>query len=264
MEPRHLTDGAAVRPRSPAEFLWELRVRGAARLDRVAFRPNRSTIWSITRNGTSLNLHEAYRSAPAAILDAFAVIVGGARGDARAASRAVREWPGLEAGLHAARQRSEASGTGEGSVTTCCGSPRQRAHVRAAYRHLNASRFAGALPADVPLRLSRRMTTALGHMLPGHDRARGRHVAEIALNVDLMLAGNGAERVDTLLHEMAHAADWLFEGGRGHGRSWRRWAEIAGCRPEMCRDEPLARRRRPREAVTRAPPLPVCLESPSE
>ncbi len=54
---------------------------------------------------------------------------------------------------------------------------------------------------------------------------------EVAINVDLMLAGNGAERIDTLLHEMAHVADYLETGHLGHGGSWRAWARRVGCRP---------------------------------
>ena len=47
------------------------------------------------------------------------------------------------------------------------------------------------------------MSASLGHVIPAVDRRRGRYVEELALNVDLMLEGNGAERMDTLLHEMA-------------------------------------------------------------
>jgi hypothetical protein len=46
-------------------------------------------------------------------------------------------------------------------------------------------------------------------MVPG-DCADKRVVLEIALNVDLMMQGNGRERVDTIVHEMAHAAYWIF------------------------------------------------------
>ncbi len=77
---------------------------------------------------------------------------------------------------------------------------------------------------------------------------------EIALNLDLLLPGNDAELVDTLLHEMAHAADWLFDGERRHGSSWRRWAERAGCAPRT-RHHGGFGRRKPRSArVTRVPP----------
>jgi predicted SprT family Zn-dependent metalloprotease len=97
-------------------------------------------------------------------------------------------------------------------------------------------------------------------MIPAEDRKRGRYVVEIALNVDLMMEGNGAERIDTLLHEMAHVADYLFDGNYGHGESWKSWARHAGCRAETKYDRSVVRRRRRRQAITRrVPPLPPAL-----
>ncbi len=124
------------------------------------------------------------------------------------------------------------------------------------YLYVNRTRFGGLLPDGAPVRLSRRMRSSLGHMLPGYDRQRGRFVAEIALNADLMLAGNGAVRFDTLIHEMAHVADYLFDGVVGHGTTWRAWARFAGCRVETRYDRPFVRRRRAEEPTTRVPPLP--------
>jgi hypothetical protein len=99
------------------------------------------------------------------------------------------------------------------------------------------------------------MTTRIGQMLPGW-RDGQRHVIELALNVDLMLEGNGRERIDTLIHEMAHAADWLFAGKLDHGDSWRRWARYAGCKETACTEEPIRRRARGVRHVTRVPRLP--------
>jgi hypothetical protein len=93
-------------------------------------------------------------------------------------------------------------------------------------------------------------------MVPG-IRDRRRVIVELALNVDLMLAGNGAARLDTLLHEMAHGADYLFEGETGHGESWKRWARKAGCAAEACTSQPIRRRPRRARTVTRVPPLPL-------
>jgi hypothetical protein len=99
------------------------------------------------------------------------------------------------------------------------------------------------------------MRTSLGHMIP-HSTADGtRRVLEIALNVDLMLAENGPERVDTLLHEMAHVAEFLIDGSYGHGPAWKAWARHAGCRAERIYERPVARRRHDGD-ITRVPPLP--------
>lgn len=258
-----------MRARSSEDTLRELKSRGARRLKRVNFRANRSTIWSLTQDATVLNLHVAYRRAPASILDAFATIVRG-RGwrtaGVREASECVQNWPGLTPVLEAVRkshaQRMRRAATrcgGDDEITHCCATPEQRAYLRALYRYLNKTRFDGLLPDDVPVRLSSRMTASLGHMIPGQDRRRGRFILEIALNVDLMLEGNGAERMDTLLHEMAHVADFLFDGNYGHGETWRAWARHAGCRAETKYDRPVVRRRRRKQRITRVPPLPLAL-----
>ena len=245
---------------SPESFRAALHRRGATRLARVTFRQNRCTVWSLTQRGTALNLHVAYRAAPAYILDAFALIVrSGGVGTAasRHASTVVLEWPDLATAL--AEARASDHRRRRERVHHCCGTEEQRTYLRALYRYFNQTRFDGLLPDDVPLRLSNRMRSSLGHMMPGRHRNGRRYVVEIALNVDLLLPGNGAERVDTLLHEMAHAADYLTSGERGHGASWREWARAVGCRPQSLYHRPVVRRRSRRTAVTRVPPLPQAL-----
>jgi hypothetical protein len=243
---------------SPNDFLEELRSRGAVRLSRVTFRANRSTVWSITRSGRVLNLHAAFASAPSAeLFDAFATLVregGVASSASRSAARVVGAWPALAPGLADARRARR-----NRPESACCATSGQSRYLRILYAYFNATRFEGRLPADLPVRLSDRMRSSLGHMMPGSGGDRERTVVEIALNVDLMLKGNGADRIDTLLHEMAHVADYLLSGRRGHGKTWRMWARRAGCRPERMHDRPLRRRRRKNASVTRVPPLPAAL-----
>lgn len=242
----------------PNEFLKELRGRGALRISRVTFRANRTVLWSLTQSGRVLNLHAAFLSAPTAeLLDALATLareggVGSAAG--RRAAATVRAWPALGPALREARGTS-----GNRPESACCATSGQSRYLRILYEYFNRTRFEGRLPSDLPVRLSDRMRSALGHMLPAPDAGPERRVAEIALNVDLMLEGNGAERVDTLLHEMAHVADYLLSGHRGHGKSWRDWARRVGCRPQRLHDRPVRRRRRRSSAVTRVPPLPPAL-----
>ncbi|MBW3533998.1 MAG: SprT-like domain-containing protein, partial [Gemmatimonadetes bacterium] len=184
---------------------------------------------------------------------------------AREAADRVRTWPGVEEGLRRARashrRRRAAKGRcrprrDPGRPGPCCATPEQRRYLRHVYRYLNRTRFAGRLPERIPLRLSNRMRSRLGQMVPG-VRGGKRIVIEIALNVDLMLQGNGRERMDTLLHEMAHAADWLVDGHRDHGETWRWWARAAGCRPVVCSDSPIIQRLDHSQRVTRVPPLPL-------
>lgn len=242
---------------TPQDFLAELRRRGATRLSRVCFRENRSVVWSLTQHATVLNLHSAYGQSPPELLDAFAVLVrsGGVRSAAtRRAASTVNEWPDVWRALEVTRATRKPR-----SVTSCCATQGQRAYLRTLYHYFNLTRFGGTLPDDVSVRLSNRMQSSLGHMLPAEDVDGRRWVEEIALNLDLMLERNGAERIDTLLHEMAHVADYLESGHRGHGDSWQAWAQRVGCRPCRLYDRPVARRRRRSAAVTRVPPLPESL-----
>lgn len=264
-------------PRDETDYLHALRRRGIDRVERVRFRPNRRTIWSLTRGGRSLNLHEAYRRAPERVVGAVVELVDhllqGRRGTEayRTAVRRVREWPGLGEGLREARRAHRSRGAGRRRRSRasrsvrpgpCCATPDQLSWLRGAYREANARRFGGILPDGLHLRVSRRMTRRLGHMRGttdlGWGRFRsagssGRRVIEIALSLDLFLPGNEDELRDTLLHEMAHAADWLRDGGRGHGAGWRAWARAAGCSPRATCSGDL-RRRSGKDPVTGAPP----------
>ena len=217
-----------------------LRREGADRLERVAFRPNRSTIWSLTRDGRALNLHEGYRDAPLSIVRAFVAIANNyrrANGKYREACQHVRSWPGID---HAMRRVRSQSGRARrpARVIPCQGTPPQQLRIRELYRQLNRTRFDDRLPTDIPLRISRRMKSRLGHMAP-EGTARSRSVGEIALNRMLFRKGNEAALRETLLHEMAHVAAYLFDGDAGHGAAWRAWAVRAGCRPNPCISIPV-------------------------
>lgn len=249
-------------PRTDSEILDFLRSSGAKRLRRVRLKANRSTIWSLTQRGSTLNLHVAFADAPTPLLRQFVVIASDAHRPGEAYRRAVdtvAAWPPLDRELR--RMRAEARRLGKAGrrdlgVGPCCATPAQRVYLRKLFDYLNRTRFGGRLPRSIPLRLSNRMQTSLGHMVPGLRDARP-VVVELALNVDLMLPGNGQARLDTLLHEMAHAADYLFHGETGHGESWKRWARRAGCAPVACTPNPIRRRGRRQTTVTRVPPLPL-------
>lgn len=247
-----------------AQFLEALHLRGARRLRRVRFRNNRTTVWSLTRRGTVLNLHDAFQDAPPSIVDDFAVLAregGVAAGRSREAAERIRSWPPLATAMQESRARHAERRRAEDGSLHCCGSDEQRRYLQSLFLYFNRTRFGTALPDDVPLRLSPRMKSALGHMRPGRDADGTPYVGEIALNVDLLLEGNGPTRIDTLLHEMAHAVDFLETGSRGHGASWRAWARRVGCRPTRLHDRPVRYRPRRRDPVTRVPPLPQALQA---
>jgi hypothetical protein len=251
--------------RTERQLLTLLHRRGATRLRNVRFKANRSTIWSLTQDGAVLNLHVAYRTAPLEVLDHFAVI---ARDAYRATAQyresvdAVRRWEGLTLEMRRIRNEhrrrpSSAPRRRRRSMRTApnCATEEQKVYLRRLYRYLNRTRFDGRLPEEIPIRLSNRMKARIGQMMP-EVRNGVRYVREITLNVDLMLEGNGRERIDTLVHEMAHVADWLFGGNLDHGAAWRAWARYAGCKDSACAPEPIRRRGRREQTVTRVPRLP--------
>lgn len=220
--------------RSESEMLRLLRREGARRLEKVAFRPNRSTIWSLTQEGRVLNLHEGYRGAPLPVVRAFVVIANHSRRSSvryREACRFVRTWPGIDHALRRLNVRSP--GRRSPRPVRCQGLPQEQVRVRDLYRRLNRTRFGDRLPTDIPLRISRRMKSRLGHMAP-EGTSRNPTVGEIALNRTLLRKGNEAALEETLLHEMAHVAAYLFDGDPGHGSAWKAWARRAGCRPTPC------------------------------
>lgn len=231
---------------SEADFLAAMRRRGADELVRVRFRPNRTRLVSLSADRTSLNVHSAFRSAPGDVLDAIAVFATAARAGTgyRRAIRRLRHWW--------ERQTEDGVAEEPAARAECCGTPAQRAFLAGAFAQLNRRHFGGALPADIPLRLSARMSRRFGHIHYGRSRT-DRTIDEIALNVNLMLPGNESHFVDTLLHEMAHAEAWLQHAHRGHGRLWRRIAERVGARPRACSDVRLRRRRN--GVVTTVPDL---------
>ncbi len=91
------------------------------------------------------------------------------------------------------------------------------------HQKLNAERFGGGLRI-VPVRVSRRMRSRLGHYAPAKDGAP----AEIALSRRHIRRHGFAQAVDTLLHEMVH--QWQDESGLplGHGQDFRAKARIVG------------------------------------
>ena len=226
--------------RSESEVLRLLKREGARRLERVVFRPNRSTIWSLTQGGRVLNLHEGYRSAPLSVMRAFATIANHSRrtnARYKEACQVVRSWPGIDHAIRRLRSKSPRARARTRTIR-CQGTPEEQVRIRQLYRRLNRVRFEDRLPTDIPLRISRRMKSRLGHIAP-EGTSKQPIVGEIALNRALLRKGNEAALQETLLHEMAHVAAYLFDGDAGHGAAWRAWALRVGCRPTPCISLPV-------------------------
>jgi hypothetical protein len=230
---------------SEEEVLGALRQRGAGFIEEARFRPNRSRLVSLSADRRRINLHECFRAAPSQVLDAVAVFATApARSRSfREAVERMREW-----------HEGQVAEYGLGEPLSGCGTERQVGYLREVYARLNESHFRGALPRSLPIRLSDRMSRRFGHVSYARTPAGVRKVAELALNIDLLLPGNERALVDTLLHEMAHVEAWLVYGHREHGRTWREIARRVGCEAKACTQMRL-RRRRNGGAVTDIPAL---------
>lgn len=230
---------------SEEEFLRALHARGAVFVRAVRFRPNRTRLVSLSADRRQLNLHECFRSAPARLLDAVtAFTTAPARSHAfRRAIEQMREWHEGQVAEHgSARPRAS------------CGTRRQLDYLGSVYRCLNRTHFGGRLPDTLVIRLSDRMSRRFGHVSYARTGVGERRVAEMALNIDLLLPGNERALVDTILHEMAHIEAWILYGHRAHGRAWREVARRIGCEPRACTHTRL-KRRRSAEPVTAVPSL---------
>ncbi len=266
-------------------FLDELRKRGAGSIRRVVFRHNRTRLLSLSRDRVTLNAHICFLDAPPPVLDAVARFVTADPRSAahRRAVAALRAWPGVEEGLSAARARHPARASTR--RIDCCASPEQRAFLRELYARLNAARFGGRLPPDLPIRVSARMARRLGQVRfdtragsigaaaparssapvatraepAGADRAGAqageRRVLDLALSADLFVEGNDRELLDTLLHEMAHVEAYLVHGHKGHGRIWKAVAKRVGCEARACTRRRIHRRRRGSPTPARVPSM---------
>jgi hypothetical protein len=231
-------------------FREALRSRGVD-VARVRFKNNRSRLVSLSADRKTLNVHACFRAAPGAVLDAVAAFarVSQRSVEYRRSIQRMRTWWTSQAA------EAQADAAPAAARVTCCATTEQRQLLARLYRQFNEDRFGGRLPELLPVRLSPRMSRRFGHIQYGHSRGKERSVAEIALNVDLLLAGNEAALVETLLHEMAHAEAYLLHGHRGHGRIWRTVARRVGCEARALTHVRIRRRKRGDSPTQRVPGL---------
>jgi hypothetical protein len=226
-----------MRTESPSDpVLAALRASGS-RIRRIRYRRNRTVLVSVSRDGVTLNTHECFRGAPARVVHAIATFVRAPRRSAeyRRALDIIRTWEGAAEALERVRRERPRRSTRSSD---------DAASLRALFDAYNRDHFGGRLPR-VPMRVSRRMTRALGTIAYGEDGGV-RKVREIVISADLLLPANAEVLRDTLLHEMAHGEAWLRHGHRGHGKIWRRIAERVGCVPRALTQTRVARHRRNR------------------
>ncbi|HEX2779438.1 MAG TPA: SprT-like domain-containing protein [Gemmatimonadaceae bacterium] len=193
-------------------LLAKLRALGLRRIATIRLTRNRAVM--VSYRGTELRVHEAYLAAGETVLRAIVTFLEGrTRAERRAAQRLILAH--------------------DVPVVPRRGTPRERTaaadlplanRLAEAHRELNDRYFGGQL-REVPIRVSRRMRSRLGHYTAA--TAAG-DPAEIAISRSHVRRHGWEEAVHTLLHEMVH--QWQDETGHviDHGRTFRAKAREVG------------------------------------
>lgn len=202
---------------------------GLRGIDRLRFTRNRTVMVSFSRG--ELRVHEGYLDAPPAVLHAVAAFVcGRTRAERQRAREAILAHQ--IARPLAPRRRERARPEDEPAM----------AQLRRFHAHYNRVYFAGRLKL-VPIRLSGRMKTRLGHYTAASPAG---DLAEIVIGRDHIRRHGWEEALHTLLHEMVH--QWQDEAGHAidHGASFRRKAREVGITASARRHvAPVRRTRQP-------------------
>jgi len=220
-DPTQLALELDVPARDARELLARLRALGIRRIATVTLTRNR---------GTEVRIHEAFLAAPAAVLIAIVTFVEGrTRAERRAAQREIldHQVPAVPLRPTIERTRPEDAPFAEKLV--------------AIHRTLNAHYFGGTL-GDIPIRVSRRMRSRLGHYTA---RTPAGDPAEIAISRAHIRRHGWDEASHTLLHEMVH--QWQDETDQpiDHGSVFREKAREVGIEASarrMCERGPRIRR----------------------
>ncbi len=216
---------SATRARTAVLFsrLQDLGLRG---VDALVLMRTRTVMVSLS--GRTLRVHEGYADAPELVLRAVVTFAMARTKSARLAARdAILSHDVERAPM---TRRMEPARPGDLAIL---------AHLTDAHRELNIRWFDGSL-ATLPIRLSGRMATRLGHYDPGTRFT----AAEIVLSRKHVVRHGWREALHTLLHEMVH--QWQHESRQtiDHGREFRRKCRELGITAAACREvKPLETRR---------------------
>lgn len=217
-------------PASADELLGRLRALGLTGIDECRLTRNRSVMVSF--RGNALRVHEGFLTAPEPIWLAIVDFV-------RARTRSARREAGRRLEAHPLPRCQRQRPSDESHPDDA------RLAVRFAEWHAryNTRHFDNVLRV-IPIRLSRRMRTRLGHYSASSADAE----AEIVISRRHLRRHGWDEALQTLLHEMVH--QWQDESGLpiDHGRAFRRKCREVGILPMATRDliphapfEPLLR-----------------------
>ena len=198
-------------PRDADELLARLRALGLSRIERCRLTRNRNVMVSF--RGTELRVHRGYLEAPTEIHAAIvAFVIGRTRADRR---RSREQILAHQIARPAAVRRPERPRPEDEPVI---------AQLRRFHAHYNRVYFGGRL-RGVPIRLSSRMRTRLGHYTAATPTGEP---AEIVIGREHIRRHGWEEALHTLLHEMVH--QWQDEAGHpiDHGGTFRKKAREVG------------------------------------
>ncbi|HEU4723517.1 MAG TPA: SprT-like domain-containing protein [Gemmatimonadaceae bacterium] len=201
-------------PRDADGLLALLRELGLARITRCRLTHNRNVMVSF--GAGELRVHQGYLGAPLPVLRAIVTFVEGrTRAERRAAQRTIVAYPIRSPRPIARRDRTHSD---DAEIAVKLGAWHER---------YNSRYFHGRLK-HVPIRVSRRMKSRLGHYTASTP---GGEPAEIAISRAHLRKHGWDETLHTLLHEMVH--QWQDETGRtiDHGATFRAKAREVGIAP---------------------------------
>jgi hypothetical protein len=208
-------------PKNAEELKARLRRLGLGGQYTVRLTSNRTVV--VSYSGGELRIHNSFLAADEEVWKAIITFVHGrtrvARNEAR---RTILEFP-VARQVDAPRRKRAPERTNPADAPLI----RELSRLHHAY---NAERFDGAL-REIPIRISRRMKSRLGHYSPASEGCE----PEIVLSRRHIRRDGWEEALHTLLHEMVH--QWQDEQGLvvDHGASFRAKARAVGITPLACR-----------------------------
>ncbi len=208
-------------PRNAEELRARLQRLGLGSQYRVRLTTNRTVV--VSYSGGELRIHNSFLGADEEVWRAIITFVHGrTRVVRQEARRMILQFP-VPRPADSPRRRRAPERTHAADLPAI----RELTRWHKAY---NEARFGGTLRA-IPIRISRRMKSRLGHYSPA---AEG-YEAEIVLSRRHIKRDGWEEALHTLLHEMVH--QWQDEQGLtvDHGARFRAKARAVGITPLACR-----------------------------
>ncbi|HMI55959.1 MAG TPA: SprT-like domain-containing protein [Gemmatimonadaceae bacterium] len=207
-------------PTNADELTARLQRLGLGAQYRVRLTTNRTVV--VSYGGGELRIHNSFLGANEEVWKAIITFVHGRNRIARReARRTILEFPVVR--TDDVRRRRAPERTNPADLPLI----RELSRWHAAY---NEERFGGSL-RKIPIRISRRMKSRLGHYSPAAEGCE----PEIVLSRRHIRRDGWEEALHTLLHEMVH--QWQDEEGFvvDHGPSFRAKARAVGITPLACR-----------------------------